>query len=216
MATGPMRWLAMLATAATMWAGLATVAAAHPHVFITFETTVLYEKGTFVGVKHKWTFDEFYTAMAIEGLDKNKDGVYDREELAELAKVNIDGLKDFAYFTHPALAGKELAVGEARDYWLEHKDGLLSLHFTLPFASPVLAEAKGLAISVYDPTYFIAFDPAKDKPARLSEGTPKGCEAKLGSASEKAGDNNALGALQTQLGPYAATLKSILVECTGP
>ena len=50
---------------------------------------------------HKWMFDEFYTAMAIEGLDKNKDGVYDREELAELAKVNIEGLKDFAYFTFP-------------------------------------------------------------------------------------------------------------------
>jgi len=55
-------------------------------------------------------------------------------------------------------------LGEARDYWLEHKDGLLSLYFTLPFASPVLSEAKGLTISVYDPTYFIAFDLAK--PAR--------------------------------------------------
>jgi ABC-type uncharacterized transport system substrate-binding protein len=177
---------------------------------------VLYEKGTFVGVKHKWTFDEFYTTMAIEGLDKNKDGVYDREELSELAKVNIEGLKDFAYFTYPVLAGKELALGEASDYWLEHKDGLLSLYFTLPFASPVLSEAKGLAISVYDPTYFIAFDPAKDNPARLSEGAPKGCEAKLGSASEKAGANNALGALQTQLGPSPSSLKAIVVECTGP
>src|SRR5262245_25720518 len=28
--------------------------------------------------------------MAIEGLDKNNDGVYSREELAELAKVNIE------------------------------------------------------------------------------------------------------------------------------
>ncbi len=117
--------------------------------------------------------------MAIEGLDKNKDGVYDREELAELAKVNIEGLKDFAYFTFPALAGKEIALGEARDYWLEHKDGLLSLHFTLPFASPVLSEAKGLTISVYDPTYFIAFELAKTNPARISEGAPKGCEAKV-------------------------------------
>jgi ABC-type uncharacterized transport system substrate-binding protein len=80
----------------------------------------------------------------------------------------------------------------------------------------VLSEAKGLAISVFDPTYFIAFEPAKDKPARLSEGAPKGCEAKLGTISEKAGENNALGALQTQLGPYAASLKSVLVECTGP
>src|ERR1700682_4034432 len=81
-------------------------AQAHPHVWIFVETTVLYDKGTFTGLRHKWTFDEFYAATAIEGLDKNHDGKYDREELAELAKVNIDGLKDFAYFTFPALAGQ--------------------------------------------------------------------------------------------------------------
>ena len=96
-----MRRVAGLAAGALMCGGLATGAAAHPHVYITFETTVLYDKGTFAGVRHKWMFDEFYTTMAIEGLDKNKDGVYDREELAELAKVNIEGLKDFAYFTFP-------------------------------------------------------------------------------------------------------------------
>ncbi len=217
MTIGPLKRVAGLAAAALTCAGLATQAAAHPHVYITFETTVLYDKGTFVGVRHKWTFDEYYTTMAIEGLDKNKDGVYDREELAELAKVNIEGLKDFAYFTFPGLAGKELALGEPRDYWLEHKDGLLSLHFTLPFASPVLSEAKGLTVSVYDPTYFIAFDLAKDKPARLSDGAPKGCEARVVAASDKPGDNAALGALQTQLGAYGASIaKTIAVECNGP
>ena len=100
-------------------------------MWITVETTVLYDKGAFTGLQHKWTFDEFYTAMAIEGLDKNKDGIYDREELAELAKVNIDGLKEFAYFTYPVLAGQDVKVQDARDYWLEHKDGALSLHFRL-------------------------------------------------------------------------------------
>ena len=156
--TGPL-W-GVLAVA-WLYGTVATRAEAHPHIWITFETTVLYDKGTFVGVRHKWTFDEFYAAMAIEGLDKNKDGIHDREELAELAKVNIEGLKDFSFFTFPALLGKEIKVGEARDYWLEHKDGALSLIFTLPFASPVPAEAKGLTVSVYDPTYFIAFELAK-------------------------------------------------------
>ncbi len=217
MAMTPKRPLAAALAAALLWVASSTDALAHPHVFITFETTVLYDKGTFVGVRHKWTFDEFYTAMAIEGLDKNKDGVYDRQELAELAKVNIDGLKDFSYFTYPSLAGKDLKLGEARDYWLEHKDGALSLYFTLPFASPVLSEAKGLSVSVYDPTYFIAFDFAKKDPVKLSKGAPKGCEAKVATGPQKPGENAALDALQAQLGPYAAGLaKTIVVECSGP
>src|SRR5689334_18733285 len=81
------RRLGTAGLAATLVAGLIAPAAAHPHVWITVETTVLYANGAFTGLRHRWTFDEFYTAMAIEGLDKNNDGVYDREELAELAKV---------------------------------------------------------------------------------------------------------------------------------
>ena len=67
-------------------------ALAHPHMWVTVEATLLFENGAFIGISHKWTFDEAYTAMAIEGLDKNKDGKYDRAELAELAKVNVDAL----------------------------------------------------------------------------------------------------------------------------
>lgn len=212
-----MRALLGVLAVALLYGALATRAVAHPHVWIIFEATVIHEKGAFVGVKYKWTFDEFYTAMAIEGLDKNKDGIYDREELAELAKVNIDGLKDFDYFTYPALAGKQLKVGEARDYWLEHKDGVLSLHFTLTLASPVLMEAKGLTISVYDPTYFIAFEPAKTDPVKLSEGAPKGCEAKIGVPAKKPGEDAALESLQAQLGALGVDItKTIMVDCTGP
>lgn len=197
------------------WVGVAHVAAAHPHVFITMETTVVYENGAFTGVKHKWTFDEFYTTMAIEGLDKNNDGIYDREELAELAKVNVEGLKEFSYFTIPALAGKPFKVGDARDYWLEHKDGALSLHFTAPFASPVLAEAEGLTVSVFDQTYFIAFDFAKtERPIRLSEGAPAHCEARLASAADKPAGKDPLEALQAQVGAFAAGIaKTIVVDC---
>ena len=97
------------AAAALVLAG-ATAAFAHPHVWVTYETTVVYDKGTITGLDHVWAFDDMYTAMAIEGLDKNKDGTYDREELAELAKVNLEGLKDFDYFTFGKLGSEAFEV----------------------------------------------------------------------------------------------------------
>jgi ABC-type uncharacterized transport system substrate-binding protein len=198
-------------------AALATSAQAHPHVWITVETTVAFANGAFTGVQHKWTFDEFYTAMAIEGLDKNKDGKYDREELAELAKVNIDGLKDFAYFTYVALAGQELKLGEARDYWLEHKDGLLSLHFTLPFAQPVLTEAKGLTFSVQDPTFFIAFELAKTDPVKLGDGAPRECKINPGAGTQEPGTAAAPGTQSAMQPAFAMGMaKTIAIECGGP
>jgi ABC-type uncharacterized transport system substrate-binding protein len=99
-----------------------TVAAAHPHVWVTTETTVLYENGAIIGLRQKWSFDDFYTAMALQGLDTNNDGVYDRSELVELAKVNMEGLKEFDYFTTAKLATEKLKFEAPKDFWLEHAD----------------------------------------------------------------------------------------------
>lgn len=159
-------------------------AQAHPHVWVSVETTVLYDQGRIAGFQHRWTFDDMYTAMAVQGLDKNQDGIFTREELAELAQVNIDGLQEFDFFTFARLNETSVKLASPKDYWLEHKDGVLSLHFTLPLAQPVPAETEGFEFAVYDQTFFIAFDLAKENPIRLSEGAPAGCTAKVG-GSEK-------------------------------
>ena len=66
---------------------------------------VLSDKGYLTGLEYKWTFDEGYTAMALEDFKKNPDGTYDSKQLAELAKVNIDGLKG-VWLLHLLAAGR--------------------------------------------------------------------------------------------------------------
>lgn len=169
-------------------------ATAHPHVWVTVKTTVVYGQGNITGFRHSWTFDDMYTAMAIQGLDKNKDGAYDREELKELAQVNIDGLKQFAYFTHAKLGEEKLPTSAPKDYWLEHKDGILTLHLFLPLQDPVLADAPEFNFSVYDSSFFIAFEFAKDKPIKIGAGAPAGCGAELSiPKADDTGDASALG-----------------------
>ncbi len=164
-----------IAAAALITASLPSTAQAHPHVWVDVRATVAYKDGNIVGLKQIWTFDDMYTAMAIQGMDKNGDGKYDREELQELAKVNIDGIKQFAYFTFAKLGTEALPFAEPQEYWLEHEDNVLTLHFVLPLKSPLPASKPGFSFSIYDPTYFIAFDFAKDNPVLLGEGAPAGC-----------------------------------------
>jgi len=226
-----MRWLAgvlrhsracPIAVFGLLLAGAATPAAAHPHIWVSVRTTVLYDNGAIVGLRHAWTFDQYYSVMAIEGLDTNKDGKYSRAELAELAKVNVEALKEFAYFTFPRLKGQDLAVEMPKDYYLEHamrplagdaaaapqqdvavvpRSGTaevadaagklvneLTLHFTLPLAKPVLAEAEGFTFAMGDPSFFIAFEAARDQPIALGPGAPKGC--RIISAGTKEPDVN--------------------------
>lgn len=216
MATACGRMIAVLVSAVGLLAVLAGSARAHPHVWITFEATVLYDKGMFVGLRHKWTFDEFYTTMATEGLDRNGDGVYDREELAELAKVNIEGLKEFAYFTYPVLVGREVKLGDVRDYYLEHKEKALSLYLTVPFTEPVPATAKDFAFVVQDPAFFIAFLPAKTDAVKFSEGAPKTCKATVGNPKTGEDDGDRLAKAFSQLATAVSTAKAVSVDCSGP
>jgi ABC-type uncharacterized transport system substrate-binding protein len=158
---------------------LASAAEAHPHVWVAVKTTVLFKAGTIVGLRHKWTFDKYYTAMALEGLDANKDGIYSKGELAPLAQTNMDGMKRFDYFTVAKLAGRDLKFSAPVDYWLDYTNKILTLHFTLPFAHPVPAAAKGFSFAVYDQSFFIAFNLAKKDPFALGGEVPVGCKAAI-------------------------------------
>lgn len=190
---------AFIATAVT-----ATGAAAHPHVWVTMNETVLYDKGTITGLQQAWTFDEFYTQQAIEGLDKNGDGKYDREELKELAKVNIDGLKEFEYFTYAKLGETALKFKPPVDYWLDHSDkGILTLHFTLPLEQPISAEAPGFNFSVFDPSFFIAFDYAEADPVKLGANAPASCKATVHEPAEDSDTQKLNDAFSSALGQGA-------------
>lgn len=71
------------------------LAEAHPHVWVTFHSEVLYAAdGTMTGVRHAWTFDDMFSAYAIQGISHASKGQYTREELAPLAQVNVDSLKE--------------------------------------------------------------------------------------------------------------------------
>jgi len=160
---------------------LGSQAEAHPHVWVSVETEVLYDaQKNITGFRHKWTFDEFYSSFAAQGLDKNNDGRFDRAELQELAEVNVSSLAEFGFFTFPQVSGQEVERQKPRDYWLEHKDGMLTLNFTLPLKEPVTPEkAKDFNFSVYDPTIYVSFAFAKEQPVRLS-GAPAGCQPEIG------------------------------------
>ena len=162
-------------------AGIAPAALAHPHVWATVRSEIVFSPGhQITGIRHSWTFDEFYTAMAVEGLDTNKDGIYSKEELKPLAQVNVESLKDFDYFTFVHFEGedeKPLKLKPPVDYWVDYDKSVLTLHFTLPLEKPVDTHGKPVQVDVYDPSFFVAFGFATEKPIALGGADSKGCIA---------------------------------------
>jgi len=159
--------LARLVLAAAMIATAAGHARAHPHVWVTMRSELVYAPdGTVTGIRHAWSFDDMFSAFATQGLESKEKGKFTRQELAPLAKVNVESLKEFDYFTFATADGKKAELTDpAPDYWLDYADQVLTLNFTLPFKAPV--KAKELRIDIYDPTIFVDFSFAKEKPVQL-------------------------------------------------
>jgi ABC-type uncharacterized transport system substrate-binding protein len=155
--------------------GLLTAQAqAHPHVWVTMKSEIVYAAdGSATGVRHAWTFDDMFSTFATQGLESKEKGKFTREELAPLAQVNVDSLKEFDYFTYAHVEGKKTPLEAPVDYYLEFTDGLLTLHFTLPFKTPV--KAQSLNVEMYDATWFVDFSFAEKDPARLT-GAPADCK----------------------------------------
>ena len=107
--------------------------------------------------------------------------MFTREELQPLAEVNVTSLKEYEYFNFAKANGKRTQFADPVDYYLEHKDTLLTLHFTLPLKAPL--KAQSLEIEVFDPAYFIDFQ-FTEKDGIVLKGAPPACKGTLGRPQE--------------------------------
>ncbi|HEY0331796.1 MAG TPA: DUF1007 family protein [Rhodopseudomonas sp.] len=183
-----------------------TVAEAHPHVWITAHSDLVYAPdGSISGVRHTWTFDDMFSTYALQGIETKTKGVYSRDDLAPLAQTNVESLKEFGFFTFAKADGKKQRFLEPVDYYLVYDKTALTLHFTLPLKTPV--KSRELAVEVFDPSYFIDFTFDDKDPVKLV-GAPAGCAvsfqrpndgtanaARLGEQNFMNGDNSNYGAM---------------------
>jgi len=208
------RVFALLVLAGAVALGAAS-AQAHPHVWITATSELIYAPdGSITGVRHAWTFDDMFSTYALQGIETRTKGVYSHEELAPLAQINVESLKEFAFFTFAKADGRKEKFQEPVDYFLEYSDSLLTLHFTLPLKTPV--KPKLLTLDVFDPAFFIDFKFAEKDPVKLV-GAPAACRMQFqrpndGSANaQKLGEQSFAGGDNSNYGMMFAN--KIAVEC---
>lgn len=164
--------------AAALVLGLAGAARAHPHVFVVAKSALVFDKdGKVAAIRQAWQFDEMYSAFVTEGLSSG-DKLATKEQLAPLAKTNVEQLAEFGWFTVAKHGSRKVAFEAPVDYSLEQSaDKLVTLRFTLPLRIPE-APKPAFTLSVYDPTYFVAFE-FDDKTPVTMDGAPKGCSLSM-------------------------------------
>jgi ABC-type uncharacterized transport system substrate-binding protein len=190
-------------------------AAAHPHVWVTAASELIYApNGSVTAIRHAWTFDDMFSTYALQGIVAKKKGVYTREELAPLAQTNVESLKEYGFFTFAKVDGQKQPLLAPTDYFLEYLDSALVLHFTLPFKTPI--HTRQLVVEIFDPSYFVDFALQKQDPFRLV-GAPASCATTIRrpndgtAAAQKLGEANFLNGNNSNYGAMFAN--RITVDC---
>jgi ABC-type uncharacterized transport system substrate-binding protein len=155
-------------------------AAAHPHVWITMRSDVVFNDANQVSaIGVEWIFDDGYAQVALEGLDANGDGVYSQTELAPLTEQNIASLKDYNYFIAPRVNGEIVSIRDPVESGQIYSNGKLALHFQVPLTAPVDPRKAQFLFKIYDPEFFIAMDYVADHPVGIIGEMPDGCQLKV-------------------------------------
>jgi ABC-type uncharacterized transport system substrate-binding protein len=191
-------------------------ALAHPHVWVTMKSEVIYAPdGSVTGIRHAWSFDDMFSTYALQGIEHKKNGAYSREELAPLAETNVERILALLAVNAGVVEIVEfLERGDPIDYWLDYTDSVLTLHFTLPLKAPV--RARDLEIDVYDPEYFIDFGFDEKEPVKLVN-APAQCTVDLVRPSDAAPSiqrlNKSFQASEANAGMGSHFANKILMKC---
>jgi ABC-type uncharacterized transport system substrate-binding protein len=152
-----------------------TPALAHPHVWIDNVTSFVFDGVRLKAVRLTWAFDEFFGTAIIRRFDENRNGRFEPEELAKLEPGAFANLKEYKYFTHILLDGKELAEVRVEDFQASVRNGQLIYDFTVPLPAPVDPSKVEVIVTVYDESYFVEVALEPNDPVRFHAMPPGRC-----------------------------------------
>jgi ABC-type uncharacterized transport system substrate-binding protein len=144
-------------------AAFGTVAAlaafAHPHVFINNRMTVTFDGGALKGMTFRWVFDDMFSEMILTDFKPKKDGSFSAGQTAHIKSAAFDNLENYHYFLMFYIDGKRLRKIRIEQFTPSViQGGKLVYSFFVPLDVPVAADEHTVRVTVYDDTYFVAFD----------------------------------------------------------
>lgn len=133
-------------------------AVAHPHVFIASRVSLDVKNGAMNRLSIDWTFDELFSQMIVADYDRGKKGYFTASEAAALKKGAFDNLRNYHYFLALFVDKKPRALPPIVDFKPSMLGGRLAYSFALPLDVPIPAAGRELRLTIYDVTYYLAFD----------------------------------------------------------
>ncbi|HXP75871.1 MAG TPA: DUF1007 family protein [Stellaceae bacterium] len=176
-------------------------ASAHPHVFIDYTVTVLFDDNAAQAVRVSWTFDEMYSSMLLHDYTSRppRDALTPAD-VKSLRKQAFEDTADYHYFVDLKLNGATLPVKEVTDFDARFHDHRMTYAFTLPLRASASQARNTLEIDAFDNEFYIDFELAEKHGVMVEHGEKLGASC---APRQQSRDTTMVG-----------SVSSIVVACT--
>ncbi|MGE0153572.1 MAG: DUF1007 family protein [Reyranellaceae bacterium] len=134
--------------------------AAHPHVFIDWHIEPLLANGGIAAVKLFWRFDDFYSDLVLDTVDRDRDRRLSRPEIDAIAARTLANLQKARFYASVILDGAAWQAEKAEHFTATVEGDHLVYVFTLKLPAP----ARAVSVSSLDPEYYIEMQADKRQP----------------------------------------------------
>jgi ABC-type uncharacterized transport system substrate-binding protein len=148
----------------------AAPAGAHPHVFIDYAVTVVFDDRGPAAIRFLWTFDDMYSSMLFRDFTSRPTGALGAADIASLKKKAFDDTAKLNYFTDLSVNGKALSVKAVSDFTAGLEGGRISYGFTIPIPEGAPAGPGAFEVASFDHEFYISFQLVKQAPIAVEHG----------------------------------------------
>jgi ABC-type uncharacterized transport system substrate-binding protein len=150
---------------------------AHPHVFVNNKMAVEFENGILKGIGFTWTFDEMFSSMILGDYDPGHTGKFDAGQVKAVKEGAFDNLANYHYFISLEIGSKRQEKFAIERFTPSVADkGKLVYSFFVPLNIKARPTEQSVRVTVYDDSYYVAFDLLKLEEVTALAGPDVSCD----------------------------------------
>lgn len=156
----------------------ATLALAHPHVWIKYAASIKTSGTSIVAIEERWRFTEGFPVQLV-GVDKlPTNGPLDAAQTKRFHDQAFVSLAHSGYFTHLFVDDNPQMFGDPTGFKVSVEGGKITYSFQLPLATPVNARGKKIEFGIWDPSYYVDYEPEPEPAVSFAPGSPPNCSVR--------------------------------------
>ena len=158
---------------------------AHPHLFAGVDINFDVTKSDTLIVTQRWMFDDLTSMIILEDYDMNCDDEIDAEELNEIKRSVIPGLKEKSFYTDLEINDEKVIITEISNFTVGSDDIYVFYKFDIVVPLKLCDSEDVIKIDIYDREFYTKFFVNSDSGLKVTKPDDVKCAFEVYENKEK-------------------------------